>query len=101
MAGSLCLGLYAWNSGSAGQTLDFFIRFRSDVWPGQKDGRRLFRHAVPGCFPDLKGVLWLGFCAWNRGSAGQTLDFFSRFRSDVWPEGRQEAVSSRRARVFS
>ena len=43
------------------QTLDFFIRFRSDVWPGQRDGRRLFRHAVPGCFPDLKGVLWLGF----------------------------------------
>ena len=83
---------------SAGQTLDFFIRFRSDVWPGQRDGRRLFRHAVPGCLPDLKGVLWLGFCAWNRGSAGQTLDFFIRFRSDVW---RQEAVSSRRARVFS
>ena len=47
------------------QTLDFFIRFRSDVWPGQRDGRRLFRHAVPGCFPDLKGVLWLGLCAWN------------------------------------
>ena len=111
--------------------IDFFIRFRSDVWPGQRDGRRLFRHAVPGCFPDLKGVLWLGFCAWNRGSAGHTLDFFIRFRSDVWPgqrdgrrlfrhavlwlvlcawnnclpdplaraEGRQEAVSSRRARV--
>ena len=39
------------------QTLDFFIRFRSDVWPGQRDGRRLFRHAVPGCFPDLKGAL--------------------------------------------
>ena len=47
------------------QTLDFFIRFRRDVWPGQRDGRRLFRHAVPGCFPDSKGVLWLGFCAWN------------------------------------
>ena len=47
------------------QTLDFFIRFRSDVWPGQRDGRRLFRHAVPGCFPDSKGVLWLGLCAWN------------------------------------
>ena len=47
------------------QTLDFFIRFRSDVWPGQRDGRRLFRHAVPGCFPDLKGVLWLVLCAWN------------------------------------
>ena len=44
------------------QTLDFFIRFRSDVWPGQRDGRRLFRHAVPGCFPDLKGVLWLVLC---------------------------------------
>ena len=70
------------------QTLDFFIRFRSDVWPGQRDGRRLFRHAVPGCFPDLKGVLWLGFCAWNSGSAGQTLDFFIRFRSDVWPGHR-------------
>ena len=39
------------------QTLDFFIRFRSDVWPRQRDGRRLFRHAVPGCFPDLKGAL--------------------------------------------
>ena len=47
------------------QTLDVFIRFRSDVWPGQRDGRRLFRHAVPGCFPDSKGVLWLGLCAWN------------------------------------
>ena len=45
--------------------IDFFIRFRSDVWPGQRDGRRLFRHAVPGCFPDSKGVLWLGLCAWN------------------------------------
>ena len=40
-----------------GQTLDFFIRFRSDVWPRQRDGRRLFRHAAPGCFPDLKGAL--------------------------------------------
>ena len=72
------------------QTLDFFIRFRSDVWyavlghPSNQEntlarrdvqGRRLFRHAVPGCFPELKGVLWLGLCAW--------------------------AVSSRRARVFS
>ena len=71
------------------QTLDFFIRFRSDVWPGQRDGRRLFRHAVPGCFPDLKGVLWLGFCTWNSGSAGQALDacqnldFFIRFSSGV------------------
>ena len=37
----------------------------SDVWPGQRDGRRLFRHAAPGCFPDLKGVLWLVLCAWN------------------------------------
>ena len=26
---------------------------------------RLFRHAVPGCFPDLKGVLWLVLCAWK------------------------------------
>ena len=68
--------------------IDFFIRFRSDVWPGQRDGRRLFRHAAPGCFPDLKGVLWLGFCAWNSGSAGQTLDVFIRFRSDVWPGHR-------------
>ena len=68
--------------------IDFFIRFRSDVWPGQRDGRRLFRHAVPGCFPDLKGVLWLGFCAWNSGSAGHTLDFFIRLRSDVWPGHR-------------
>ena len=33
--------------------------------PGNWDGRRLFRHAVPGCFPDLKGVLWLVLCAWN------------------------------------
>ena len=39
--------------------IDFFIQFRSDVWPRQRDGRRLFRHAVPGCFPDLKGVLCL------------------------------------------
>ena len=64
------------------QTLDFFIRFRSDVWPGQRDGRRLFRHGVPGCFPDLKGVLWLRPLIFSFGSG-------------------QEAVSSRRARVFS
>ena len=50
-----------WNSC---QNLDFFIPFRSGVWR-QRDGRRLFRHAVPGCFPDSKGVLWLGLCAWN------------------------------------
>ena len=75
------------------QTLDFFIRFRSDVWPGQRDGRRLFRYAVPGCFPDLKDVLCVPGTI-----ACQTLDFFIPFRSDVWP---QEAVSSRRARVFS
>ena len=31
-----------WNSGIACQQLDFFIRFRRDVWPGQRDGRRLF-----------------------------------------------------------
>ena len=85
------------------QTLDFFIRLRSDVWPGQRDGRRLFRHAVPGCFPDLKGVLWLGFCAWNSGSAGQALDacqnldFFIRFRSDVWPGQRDGRRSFRHA----
>ena len=81
------------------QALDFFIRFRSDVWPGQRDGRRLFRHAVPGCFPDSKGVLWLGLCAWNnclpdisvtpcQGVFLQALDFFIRFRSDVWPGQR-------------
>ena len=65
LKGVLWLGFCSWNSGSAGQTLDLFIRLRSDVWPGQRDGRRLFRHAVPGCFPDLKGVLWLVLCAWN------------------------------------
>ena len=70
-----------WNSGIACQNLDFFIRFRSDVWPGQRDGRRLLRHAVPGCFPDSKVVLWI---------ACQHLDFFIRFRSDVWP-GRGSA----------
>ena len=61
----VCCGLVCVPGTIACQTLDFFIRFRSDVWPGQRDGRRLFRHAAPGCFPDLKGVLWLGFCAWN------------------------------------
>ena len=35
-----------------------------------------------------ENILWLGFCAWNSGSAGQTLDFFIRFRSDVWPGHR-------------
>ena len=80
-----------WNSGIACQNFDFFIRLRSDVWPGQRDGRRLFRHAVPGCFPDLKGVLWLVLCAWNNCLP----DPLAR------AEGRQEAVSSRRARVFS
>ena len=63
------------------QTLDFFILFRSDVWPGQRDGRRLFRHAVPGCFPDC-------LVAWLVTIACQTLDFFIRFRSDVWPGQR-------------
>ena len=61
------------------RTLNFFIRLKSDVWPGQRDGRRLFRHAVPRCFPDSKGVLWLGFCAWKSGIAEQNLDFFIRF----------------------
>ena len=63
-AGVSC-GLFCVPGTIACQTLDFFIRFRSDVWPGQRDGRRLLRHAVPGCFPDLKGVLWLVLCAWN------------------------------------
>ena len=69
----LWLGFCAWNSGIACQNLEFFIRFRSDVWPGQRDGRRLFRHAVPVCFPDSKGVLWLGFCAWNVELPARTL----------------------------
>ena len=77
-----------WNSGIACQNLAFFIRLRSDVWPGQRDGRRLFRHAVPGCFPDSKGVFWLAFCAWDSGIACQNLDFFIRLRSDVWPGQR-------------
>ena len=62
---AMSCGLFCVPGTIACQTLDFFIRFRSDVWPGQRDGRRLFRHAVPGCFPDLKGVLWLVLCAWN------------------------------------
>ena len=36
--------------------------------PGTEPGRRLFRHAAPGYFPDSKGVFWLAFCAleqWN------------------------------------
>ena len=77
------------------QTLDFFIRFRSDVWPGQRDGRRLFRHAVPGCFPDSKGVLCL-VCVPGT-LACQTLDFFIRFRSDVWPGQRDGRRSFRHA----
>ena len=92
----LWLGFCAWNSGIACQILDFFIRFRSDAWPGQRDGRRLFRHAVPGCFPDSKGVFWLAFCAWNSGFACQNLDVF--IGSGVTfgrPEGRQ----SRRATI--
>ena len=59
------------------QTLDFFIRFRSDVWPGQRDCRRLFRHAVSCGLFCVPGTI--------------------AYRA----EGRQEAVSSRRARVFS
>ena len=54
-----------------------------------------FRRAVPGCFPDLKGVLWPVLCAWNNCLP---LDFFIRFRSDVWPGQRD---GSRRARVYS
>ena len=76
LKGVLWLGFCAWNSGIACQILDFFIRFRSDAWPGERDGRRLFRHAVPGCFPDLKGVFWLAFCTWNSGFACQNLDVF-------------------------
>ena len=45
--------------------------------------RRLFRHAVPGCFPDSKGVLCVPGTI-----ACQTLDFFIRLRSDVWPGQR-------------
>ena len=44
-----------WNSC---QNLDFFIPFRSGVWR-QRASTRLFRHALPGSFPDSKGVLWL------------------------------------------
>ena len=88
LKGVLWLGFCAWNSGIACQNLDCFIRFRTDVWPGQRDGRRLFRHAVPGCFPDSNGVLWLRFCSWNSGIACQNLDLFLRFRSDVWPGQR-------------
>ena len=54
------------------QTLDCFIRFRSDVWPGQRDGRRLFRHAVPGCFPDSMSC---GLVSVPGTIACQTLDF--------------------------
>ena len=79
-------GLFCVPGTIACQTLDFFIRFRSDVWPGQRDGRRLFRYGVPGCFPDLKDVLCVPGTI-----ACQTRDFFIPFRSDVWP---QEAVSS-------
>ena len=28
-------------------------------------GRQLFQAHKTRCFPDLKGVLWLGLCAWN------------------------------------
>ena len=95
--GVLWLGFCAW-SGIACQILDFFIRFKSDVWPGQRDGRRLFRHAVPGCFRDSKGVFWLAFCAWNSGFACQNLDVF--IGSGV-TFGRTEGRQSRRATMFS
>ena len=88
-------GLVSVPGTNACQTLDFFIRFRSDVWPGQRDGRRLFRHAVPGCFPDSKGVLCL-VCVPGT-LACQTLDFFIRFRSDVWPGQRDGRRSFRHA----
>ena len=66
-----------------------FIRFRSDVWPGQRGGTRPFRHAVPGYFPDSKGVLWLGFSVLGTVELpARTLMFFIRFRSDVWPGQR-------------
>ena len=74
--------------------LDFFIRFRSDVWPGQRDGRRLFRHAVPGCFPDSMSC---GLVSVPGTIACQTLDFFIRFRSDVWPGQRDGRRSFRHA----
>ena len=41
---AMSCGLFCVPGTIACQTLDFFIRFRSDVWPGQRDGRRLFRH---------------------------------------------------------
>ena len=55
------------------RTLNCLIRFRVTFGPGR--GAGLFRHAVPGCFPDSKGVLWLGFCAWKSEIASRTLIF--------------------------
>ena len=50
---------------------------------------------MPGCFPDLKGVLWLGLCLGTVELLARTLIFL------FGATGRQEAVPSRRARVFS
>ena len=89
--GVFWLGFCAWNSGIACQNLDFFIRFRSDVWPGQRGGRRLFRHAVPGCFPDSKGVFWLAFCALEQWHCLPEPDFFIRFVGVMFGPGRGTA----------
>ena len=50
-------GLFCVPGKIACQTLDFSFGSGVTFWPRQRDGRRLFRHAVPGCFPDLKGAL--------------------------------------------
>ena len=100
-----------WNSGIACQNLDFFIRFRSDVWPGE--GRQccsvtpcqgvfltpartlIFSFGSGVTFGRQEAVpsrrargFWLALRAWNSGIACQNLDFFIWFRSDVWPGQR-------------
>ena len=44
---------------------------------------------MPGCFPDLKGVLWLGLCLGTVELLARTLIFL------FGATGRQEAVPSR------
>ena len=60
----------------------------------QRDGRRLFRHAAPGCFPDLKGALARrDETASCRPSAGPNVTPEPNEKSRVW-----QAICSRQTK---
>ena len=74
-----------WNSG---------IRFRSDVWPGQRDGRR---NVTPEPNEKIKVLAGNSTVPRHRKQARR----HPSNQENTLAEGRQEAVPSRRARVLS